>query len=444
MSTTPTPGPRPVPRPGPRPGANVAARPSTRPAQTTPTIPPNNPADYGRIDDDGTVWLRTAEGERAIGEWKAGSHEEGLAHYGHRFENLATEVELLAHRILTHPLQGDHTRKTARDLQTSLETAAVLGDIERLKARLADIIESSFAAETAAKEAKAQRRQAAIDRKTALAAEAEDIAEKSTDWKAAGDRLSAIVDEWRTIRGIERSTDDALWKRFAAARDAFNRRRGSHFADLDRARATARRIKEDLCEKAEALKDSTDWGATAQVYRDLMTEWKAAGRAPREVDDKLWERFRAARDHFYNHRAAVNEARDAEFQANADAKQALIDEYTPLITPEKDLEGAKKALHELAEKWEEIGFVPRDRVREFEDKIRALEKKVQSAQDDQWRRTDPALQARAAQFTAKVDELMAAAADAEARGKAKDAENLRAQAEQWREWAQAASEAIDG
>ena len=90
---------------------------------------------------------------------------------------------------------------------------------------------------------KAQRdehRAAQTARKEALAAEAEDLAANSTQWKAAGDRLREILDEWRTITGLDRKTDDALWKRYSAARETFNRRRGSHFAELDRERAGAR------------------------------------------------------------------------------------------------------------------------------------------------------------------------------------------------------------
>ena len=155
------------------------------------------------------------------------------------------------------------------------------------------------------------------------------------------------MEEWKQIKGIDRRTDDALWKRYSRARDSFNRRRGSHFAELDRARAVARKKKEELVERAEAIQDSTEWGPTARAYRDLMTEWKAAGRAPREVDDKLWERFRAAQDHFFEARNAINAERDREFEANAEAKDALIAEYDSLIDPAKGLGAAKAKLREL-------------------------------------------------------------------------------------------------
>lgn len=255
--------------------------------------------------------------------------------------------------------------------------------------------------------------------------------------------MRAILEEWKTIRGIDRKTDDGLWKRYSRARDSFNRRRGAHFAELDRGRATARRTKEALVERAEAMKDSTDWNETARAFRDLMQEWKAAGRAPREVDDKLWSQFRAAQDHFFDARSAVNAERDREFSTNAAAKDALIAEYSPQIDPTKDLDKARAKLTELQEKWEQIGYVPRERINEFENKIGDLEQRVVDAADAQWRRTDPAAQARAEQFTAKVEEFTAQAAAAEAKGKTKQAEKLRAQAAQWQEWAETAVNAVE-
>ncbi|WP_151640505.1 DUF349 domain-containing protein [Corynebacterium sp. 11A] len=447
---SPTPGPRPGPRPGVTPGAMPGATPAPRPsAVARPAaphavhIPKSDPSRFGRIDEDGTVVLITKAGERVIGSWQAGSPEAGLAHYAQRFADLATEVELLEARLKAHPDDAANIRTSAAALRESLPEATVIGDVDNLDDRLAEIMNESVEAGEEAKQRKAERRAQAIARKEELAAEAESIAADSTEWKAAGDRLRAILDEWKTIRGIDRATDDALWKRYSKARDSFNRRRGSHFAELDRNRAAARRTKEALVAKAEELKDSTDWNATAGEFRELMKQWKAAGRAPREVDNALWASFKAAQDHFFQARNALNEQRDKEFQANAEAKDELIAEYTPLITPEKDLEAARTKLHELQEKWEAIGYVPRAKIREYDSKIKQLEDKVARAADEQWRRTDPEVQARAQQFLDRVDEFNHQAAEAEKAGKTKDAEKYRAQAAQWQEWADAATQAVD-
>jgi uncharacterized protein YhaN len=154
----------------------------------------------------------------------------------------------------------------------------VLGDVDALAARLARITEQADATAAAERARRDEHRAAQTARKETLAAEAEELANTSTQWKAAGDRLHAILDEWKTINGLDRKTDDALWKRYSAARETFNRRRGSHFAELDRERAGAREAKEQLCVKAEELVNSTDWGATGAEFRRLLVEWKAAGR----------------------------------------------------------------------------------------------------------------------------------------------------------------------
>ena len=444
-NSTPTPGTKaPSPaamakKPGPRPGA--AAK-TVTPAPL-PAREPSDPSKFGRVDEDGNVFLTRGGEERQIGSWQAGTPEEGLAHYGQRYDDLVTEVELIETRLRAHPEDADALRKSAEALKASLDDAAVIGDIDAVEARLDKAIDATDTAREKAKEQKAQRREQAIARKEALAAEAEDLAENSTEWKAAGDRIREILEEWRGIRGIDRATDDELWKRYSRARDSFNRRRGSHFAELDRNRAQARKTKEELVERAEALKDSTDWGHTARAYRDLMTEWKAAGRAPRDVDDKLWERFRAAQDHFFEARNAVNAERDREFEANAEAKDALIAEYDSLIDPAKGLGAAKAKLRELQDKWDEIGFVPRGRVREFEDKIGRIEQRVSEAEDSRWRKTDPAQQDKVNQFQVKADDFTKQAEAAEAKGDATKAASLREQAKQWQEFADVAAKAVN-
>lgn len=439
-----TPAPKPGPKPGPRPGAH-RVRPAATPKPVPVAAPPaNDPSKFGRIDDEGTVYVTTSAGERAIGSWQAGTPAEGLAHFGSRFDALATEVELLEARLTAHPEEASTIAKQAGEIKESLPTASVIGDIDALDGRLDMIMAHTVSAGEKAKADKEQRRADAIARKKALAAEAEELAENSTEWKAAGDRIRAILDEWKTIRGIDRKTDDELWKRYSRARDSFNRRRGAHFAELDRGRAQAKALKEDLVARAEALQDSTEWNDTAHAFGGMMREWKAAGRAPRDVDDQLWERFRAAQDRFFNAKNADAAKRDEEFVANAQAKDALLAEYDSQIDPSKGIEAAKSKLRELQDKWDEIGYVPRTQVREYEDKIAAVEKRVSDAEEAQWRRTDPEAQARVAQFQAKVDDLRAKAERAAAKGDEKKATEFIAQADQWQEFADAAANAVNG
>jgi hypothetical protein len=427
--STPKPAPRPgPPRPVPRPG---------RPAPTVAAPVSSDPHRFGRVDADGTVWLITGTGERIIGSWQAGDNEAAFEHFGRRFDDLHTEVALMERRLESQTGDARKIKAAAAALAESLPEAHVLGDVDALAARLTAILEHADEAAHAENAKRDEYRAAQATRKETLAAEAEDLATNATQWKAAGDRLREILEEWRTISGLDRKTDDALWKRYSAARETFNRRRGSHFAELDRDRAGARQAKEALCERAEELADSTDWGATGAAFRDLLTEWKAAGRAAKDVDETLWQRFKAAQDTFFSARNAASAERDAEFRANADAKEALLADAEKVDT--SDLEAARAALRTIGDKWDAIGKVPRERSAELERRLRAVEKKVRDAPS---RGIDPEAKARADQFRARAEQFERQAEKAAAAGRTKDAEEARANAEQWRQWADAAAEAL--
>jgi len=426
--------PRPAPRPGP-------PRPVPPPhPRTTPVIAPpsSDPHRFGRVDEDGTVWLTTAAGERSIGSWQAGDTEAAFAHFGRRFEDLATEITLMETRLASGAGDARKIKAAAAALAETLPTASVLGDVDALADRLAAIRDHAEETAAADRARRDEHRAAQTVRKEALAAEAEELAANSTQWKHAGDRLRAILDEWRTITGLDRRTDDALWKRYSTARETFNRRRGSHFAELDRERAGVKQAKEKLCERAEELSGSTDWAGTAAAFRDLLTDWKAAGRAAKDVDDALWHRFKAAQDTFFTARNAVSAERDAEFTANASAKEALLAEAEKIDTANVD--AARSALRTVTDKWDAIGKVPRERQADLERRLRAVEKKVRDAADAS--RVDPQARARAEQFQARVDQFERQAEKAEAAGRSKEAAEARAGAEQWRQWAEAATQSL--
>ncbi|MGE2836692.1 DUF349 domain-containing protein [Mycobacterium sp. SMC-4] len=428
----------PRPTPGPRPGPGKPVPRPTAPAKApVVTVPTSDPRKFGRVDPDGTVWLITAAGERTIGSWQAGEPEAAFEHFGRRFDDLHTEVVLLERRLASGSGDARKIRSAATALAETLPDAHVLGDVDSLAARLADIVARADDATAQEKTRREEQRAAQTARKEALAAEAEDLAANSTQWKVAGDRLRAILDEWKTITGLDRKTDDALWKRYSAARDTFNRRRGSHFAELDRERAGAKQAKEALCVRAEELCDSTDWGPTSALFRELLAEWKAAGRAAKDVDDALWQRFKGAQDKFFSARNAASAERDAEFRANAEAKEALLAEAEKIDV--SDLDSARAALRSIGDRWDAIGKVPRERAADLERRLRAVEKKIRDAPTGG---VDPEAQARADQFRARAEQFERQAAKAEAAGRAKEAEQARASAEQWRQWAEAAVEAL--
>jgi hypothetical protein len=171
----------------------------------------------------------------------------------------------------------------------------------------------------------------------------------------------------------------------------------------------------------------------------MLTEWKAAGRASKEVDDALWRRFKAAQDKFFKARNSVNAERDAEFEANAALKEALLAEAEAIDMGNAD--AARAAFRTIGVKWDAIGKVPRERVPDLERRMKALEKKFRDVASSGGG-ADPEAQARADQFKARAEQYELQATKAEAAGRTKDAEQARASAAQWREWADAAVAAL--
>jgi hypothetical protein len=400
-----------------------------------------DPQRWGRVAADGTVYTHTADGERAVGSWQAGTAAEGLAHFARRFDDLLTEVELLQARLSSGVGDPKQTLSRVRTLRDELGEPTVVGDLVGLTALLDHLRQHAEDCLAGAKAAREQIRARATARKEALAEEAERIGAESTQWKAGGDRLRTILDEWKTIKGVDRKADEALWRRFSKARDTFARRRGAHFAELDRQRIGARTRKEELVAEAEKLANSTDWGATATRFRSLMAEWKAAGRAPKEADDALWQRFRTAQERFFTARSATFSGRDSELERNVVRKAELV-AAAERIDPTGDIEGARVQLRSIQERWEAVGKVPRERVRELEARLRAVEERVRSAANAQWRQADPESEARVAQFRERVEQYEAQAAKARAAGDNRRATTAQAQADQWREWLAAAERAV--
>ncbi|MCO8270950.1 DUF349 domain-containing protein [Actinoplanes sp. TRM 88003] len=343
---------------------------------------------FGRVDADGTVYVKTAEGDRVVGSWQAGTPEEGLAHFARRFADLVTEVELVEARLKSGAADASHSLSSVKRLRQQLDEAHVVGDIDGLAARLDRLAGLADEKAGEARVAREQARVEALARKTALVEEAEKIAAESTGWKSAGDRLKEILDEWKTIRGVDKKTDGELWKRFATARDGFTRRRGAHFATLDGQRKQAQTAKEELVKEAESLSESSEWAPTANRLKELMAEWKAAPRAAKEAEQRLWERFRAAQDAFFTRRSEVFSARDAEYKGNLDKKQAILAEVEALDV-DADPRGAQNKLRDAQAAWHDAGRVPRESSASLDRRWRAAEDRIRVAMDSAWRKTTP-------------------------------------------------------
>ncbi|MDF9715357.1 DUF349 domain-containing protein [Nocardioides sp. ChNu-99] len=361
--------------------------------------------DWGRVDEDGTVYVRTSEGERSVGQYPAGSPDEALKFFTDRFDALSFEVELLEKRIGSGVLSPEDAAASVAKVRASVAGANAVGDLDGLLARVDGLTGAVDSQREAKKAERAERVAAARVEKERIAAAAEELA-AGNDWRNGANRLRDLLEEWKALPRLDRASDDTLWRRFSGARTTYTRRRKAHFSQLNEQRDSARAVKERLATEAEALSTSTDWGPTAGRYRDLMREWKAAGPAPRDVDEALWRRFRGAQDTFFGARDAANNALDAEFAGNAEVKEQILVEAEALL-PVEDLDAAKRAFRDLADRWDAAGKVPRDRVKELEGRMRKVEQAIRGVEDEQWKRSDPEKSARANDVIVKLETAIA-------------------------------------
>ena len=333
-------------------------------------------SEWGRVTDDGTVFVRTTDGERAVGSWHAGTPEQGLAHFVRRYEQLATEITLLEQRLRSGAGDPRQVATSAERLREGLPTAPAVGDLEALGRRVDGLLEKTASAVEEHNAARAAAKQENTAKLAALADEAEKLA-ASSSWKDSGERLRTLGQDWKRVTGVDKKTADVLWERVAGARARFGERRTAHFGALEQQRGVSQERKEKLVKDAEKLSTSTDWKATAEAYKSLMADWKAAGRAPREVEDTLWNAFKGAQDVFFQARSASFAEKDQEFAGNQKVKEQILAEAEALEMP-----GGKSRLRQLQEKWDEAGKVPRDVMKSLEDRLAKVEEKFRGTPDD--------------------------------------------------------------
>jgi len=374
---------------------------------------------WGRVADDGTVYVRTADGERVIGSWQAGSPDEAMAFFKRKFDALETEISLLEQRMSSTDLAPGQARATITRLTAALTDANVIGDLDSLKARLSALTETIEHRKEEHKAAREQARTAAHQIKERIVAEAERLAVEATHWKASGERMRQLLDEWKAAPRGDRTAEAALWKRLSTARNAFAKRRKAYFATLEEEREGVRARKEELVTRAEELSTSTDWAATATSYRELMRSWKQAGRADRAAEDELWNRFKAAQDAFFKARSEVLDAKDRELRQHVVVKEQLLAEAEKLV-PATDARAARGQLRGILERWERAGAVPRDAQERLEGGLRKVEETLRRAEDSHWRRTNPEALSRARgtveQIRSAIKQLEGQLAKAQASG----------------------------
>ena len=279
---------------------------------------------YGRIDAEGMVHVRLADGtEQVVGQWAAGEPAEGLAFFARKYDDLAVEVDLATRRLRDGKVPADQAAAVVKKAREALAEPAMVGDLAALDAHVATLEALVGARREAAAAEKAAAKAKILAARETIAQEAESLAE-STQWKSTGERFKTLLETWKTTPRADRAAEQELWKRFSHARSVFDKRRRQYFAKLDGERGEAKQVKESIVAEAEALATSTDWGATAGAYRDLMARWKAAGRAGKSDEERLWDRFRQSQDAFFAARNATFETarRRAEGEPAGQARAA--------------------------------------------------------------------------------------------------------------------------
>lgn len=360
-------------------------RPPAPSPSATPTPSTSASARFGRVDDDGTVYLITDDGERPVGQWSAGPPADGLAFFARKYDDLVVELDLVSRRLADQRATAADADKVVARVREALVEPSFVGDVAGLVARCDALASAAQSARDVERVRRAEQREAAMGRRSALADEA-DALQGSTAWKATTERFAEIVEEWKAIPRSDRAAEQALWQRISAARTAFDKRRRQHFTELDAQRKEATQRKRELIATAEQLATSTDWAGTTRRLRDLMADWKAAPRTSKADEDKLWKRFKAAQDAFFAARQASEDAEQESLRANLPAKEALVAEAEALL-PLDDVKRAKSALRGIQERYDRAGDLPRGERDRLDARLRKVEEAVRGAEAAAWTAT---------------------------------------------------------
>jgi hypothetical protein len=374
------------------------------------TVAEENNKSWGRVDEDGTVFVREPDGERAVGQYPDSTPEEALAYFQRKFDDLEGQVTLLEARIHRGSASANVADNVAA-LQDQLKEPAAVGDLNSLRERVRKL---SSEAEEFAEQQKAEREAAkkeALAEREAIVEEAEQLAAQQEDqirWKETGQALEQLFHKWQTSQrqrpSIPKSQADELWKRFRNARQSFDASRRQHFARMDANNKEVKQRKERIIQQAEALAPKGSGGIPE--YRRLLEDWKAAGRASRKVDDQLWKRFKSAGDVLYGAKAEEQAVVDEQYRENLTKKEALLAEAETLLNS-TDHKKAREQLTEYQLRWDEIGRVPRDSLREVENRMRAVENHVKQLENEHWRATDPETKARSEGLRGQLEDSIA-------------------------------------
>ncbi|MEN9735340.1 MAG: hypothetical protein RL129_50 [Actinomycetota bacterium] len=359
-----------------------------------------DPSKFGRVGEDGTVYVITPNGEKAVGSYPGKSNEEALQYFVRKFEAVASEVALLAARIKSGAMVPSDALEAVTKLREQVANLNGVGDLATLSTSVDQLPALISQHEGAYNERKAVEAAVREAKKAATLIEKQKIVEAaetlidSTSWKVSSEKLKELMDAWKAAARLDKESDTELWKRFSAARNKFDKRRRAHFANLDTAHKEVAAKKEELVRQAQALVNSKEWLPTANKFKDLMSAWKAAGRGKSSADTKLWAQFKEAQDSFFAAKNADMEKRGVTMEANLAKREELIPKFEAIL-PISDVQKARKEFRALMEQWSKIGMTDRKKRAELDARIDKVESAIKELVEEHNRRTDPTAIARA-------------------------------------------------
>lgn len=206
-----------------------------------------------------------------------------------------------------------------------------------------------------------QKEEENLAHKTALCEKIEAVdltaVKTAAAWEAQTQQIIEMQKEWRTIGFAPQKMNVKIFERFRGACDRFFTEKAAFFKRLKEEQAQNLAKKTELCEKAEALKDSTDWKATADKLMQIQKEWKTIGAVPKKHSESLWQRFIGACDYFFEQKGKNTASQRGEEKENLQKKEQVIEKLKALLETDEE-ENKQDAVRELMKEWNEIGFVP--------------------------------------------------------------------------------------
>ena len=348
---------------------------------------------HGRVDSDNNVFVTDGGVERKVGQYPGVTEAEALAYFERKFFELESNVRILEQRLKNNA-DPVSIAAAADKLTKDLGEPAAVGNLQELRNRVAAVTPNIEKIRAEKSEATLQAIAATLKTRNEIAQKAANLADKDpkkTQWKIASKEMTELFEAWQASQKsgpkVPRKEADGIWKIFSQARTKFEANKRAFFAELTAVTKNARAKKSELVAKAEAL--VAKGSDAANDYRKLLDEWKLSGRSQGKQDDALWDRFKASGDAIYALRKDTIAKEQVEFSGNYDVKVALIVEAEKL-DPTKDLAAAKKQLQSVQQRYEKAGKVPKDKIRETDDRMRAVEKKFKDLEQEQWRKSDPA------------------------------------------------------